>query len=63
MKIEELMQSIPPELQGNISVTGSQVSLTWPDGKGAMTWELVAGKEIKGFDRAACEAAAKISMK
>ena len=63
MDINELYTSIPDELQGNISVMSNKITMTWPDGKGAITWELVDGKELKNFDKVVCETAAKISLK
>jgi hypothetical protein len=51
MNINELYNSIPEELHGNIAVSASRVSITGRDGK-AQAFELgaeVEGKAAKGF--------------
>jgi hypothetical protein len=67
MKMNELIESIPPELRGNLAVSAAGIILTHPDGKGSTAYELGAEseaseKEIKGFDRAKLETDSKISL-
>jgi hypothetical protein len=45
MNINELYQSIPAEMQGNMAISATAVSITGKDGK-AQTWEL--GAEVDG---------------
>jgi hypothetical protein len=45
MNINELYNSIPEELHGNIAVSGNSVSITHPGGKGATVYEL--GAEVE----------------